>query len=77
MPVFVTGGTGAIGGHAVPAIGGHAVPAQIGAGHTVTALARSDARSAVLRGQGATPVLVSLFVRALRRSRRSRKCSVP
>lgn len=55
MRVFVTGGTGAIGGYAVPAL--------IRAGHTVSALARSDEKAEVLRGQGATPVRVSLFDR--------------
>jgi nucleoside-diphosphate-sugar epimerase len=55
MQVFVTGGTGAIGTHTVPAL--------VAAGHRVSALARSDAKAAVLRGQGATPVLVSLFDR--------------
>lgn len=55
MRVFVTGGTGAIGTHAVPAL--------IAAGHSVTALARSDAKAAVLRGQGAVPVSVSMFDR--------------
>ena len=53
--VFVTGGTGAIGGHAVPAL--------LRAGHEVTALARTPARAAVLSAQGATPALVSLFDR--------------
>jgi nucleoside-diphosphate-sugar epimerase len=37
MRVFVTGGTGAIGGYAVPAL--------VGAGHSVSALARSDAKA--------------------------------
>jgi len=55
MRVFVTGGTGAIGGYAVPAL--------TGAGHAVTALARSDTKAEVLRAQGATPVVVSLFDR--------------
>lgn len=53
MRVFVTGGTGAIGGCAVPVL--------VGTGHTVAALARSDEKASVLRGQGATPVRVSLF----------------
>lgn len=53
MRVFVTGGTGAIGGHAVPALRR--------AGHTVTALARTPDKASVLGGQGATPVSVSLF----------------
>ncbi len=55
MRVFVTGGTGAIGGHAVPAL--------IAAGHDVTAMARSGAKAETLRRQGATPVHVSLFDR--------------
>lgn len=55
MRVFVTGGTGAIGVHAVPAL--------IAAGHRVTAMARSEAKAAVLRAQGATAVRVSLFDR--------------
>jgi nucleoside-diphosphate-sugar epimerase len=55
MHVFVTGGTGAIGGYAVPAL--------VGAGHTVTALARSGAKAEMLKTQGATPALVSLFDR--------------
>jgi len=55
MRVFVTGGTGAIGVHAVPAL--------IAAGHSVTALARGDAKAGALRSQGAEPVSVSLFDR--------------
>ena len=55
MRVFVTGGTGAIGLHTVPAL--------VAAGHAVTALARSDAKAAWLQSQGATPVAVSLFDR--------------
>lgn len=55
MRVFVTGGTGAIGSHTVPAL--------VAAGHEVTAMARSDAKAAVLRGHGATAVQVSLFDR--------------
>ncbi|MGH3561761.1 MAG: NAD-dependent epimerase/dehydratase family protein [Mycobacterium sp.] len=55
MRVFVTGGTGAIGGHAVPAL--------VTAGHEVTALARSDTKASVLASQGAAPVQVSLFDR--------------
>jgi nucleoside-diphosphate-sugar epimerase len=56
MRVFVTGGTGAIGGHAVPAL--------ITAGHEVTALARTPEKAARLTRQGATPVTVSLFDRS-------------
>ncbi|KWX67754.1 NAD(P)-dependent oxidoreductase [Mycobacterium sp. NAZ190054] len=55
MRVFVTGGTGAIGGYAVPAL--------VAAGHDVTALARSDAKAEVLQRQGAAAVQVSLFDR--------------
>ncbi|MGN9840271.1 NAD-dependent epimerase/dehydratase family protein [Nonomuraea sp. H19] len=55
MRVFVTGGTGAIGGHAVPAL--------LAAGHAVTALARTPAKAAALERQGAAPVRVSLFDR--------------
>jgi nucleoside-diphosphate-sugar epimerase len=55
MRVFVTGGTGAIGGHTIPAL--------IAAGHEVTAMARSDTKAAILRSQGATAVQVSLFDR--------------
>ncbi|ANN18087.1 epimerase [Amycolatopsis orientalis] len=55
MKVFVTGGTGAIGGHAVPAL--------VEAGHEVTALARTSGKAAALRAQGAKPVIVSLFDR--------------
>ncbi|QFU89163.1 NAD(P)-dependent oxidoreductase [Amycolatopsis sp. YIM 10] len=56
MRVFVTGATGAIGVHAVPAL--------IEAGHEVTALARTPEKAAALTAQGATPVSVSLFDRA-------------
>ena len=55
MRVFVTGGTGAIGRYAVPAL--------TGAGHSVSALARNEAKARLLRDQGATPVSVSLFDR--------------
>ena len=55
MRVFVTGGTGAIGSHAVPAL--------IAAGHEVTAMVRNDAKASVVAGQGATPLPVSLFDR--------------
>ncbi|HKY69113.1 MAG TPA: NAD(P)-dependent oxidoreductase, partial [Acidimicrobiales bacterium] len=55
MQVFVTGGTGAIGRHAVPAL--------VAAGHTVSALARTPDRAAALEAQGARPVAVSLFDR--------------
>lgn len=54
--VFVTGATGAIGSHAVPAL--------VGAGHEVSALARTPAKAAALRAQGATPVEVPIFDRS-------------
>jgi NAD(P)-dependent dehydrogenase (short-subunit alcohol dehydrogenase family) len=57
MRVFVTGGTGAVGRHTIPAL--------VQQGHTVTALARTPAKAAAaLTAQGATAVLVSLFDRA-------------
>ena len=56
MKVFIAGGTGAIGSHAVPAL--------IKAGHTVTALARTPEKAAILTKQGAKPVTVSIFDRA-------------
>lgn len=55
MRVFVTGGTGAIGGHTVPAL--------LEAGHEVTALARTPDKAASLSNRGATPVTVSIFDR--------------
>ena len=56
MKVFVTGGTGAIGGHAVPDL--------VAAGHQVTALARSPEKAAALTDAGAEPVHVSIFDRS-------------
>jgi nucleoside-diphosphate-sugar epimerase len=56
VKVFVAGGTGAIGGHAVPAL--------VRAGHDVTALARTSDKAALLRKRGATAVMVSIFDRA-------------
>jgi nucleoside-diphosphate-sugar epimerase len=53
MKVFVAGGTGAVGGRAVPAL--------VQQGHTVTALARTRNKAATLTAQGATPLSVSLF----------------
>ena len=50
------GGTGAIGGHALPAL--------VAAGHEVTALVRTPEKAAVVRAQGADPVMVSMFDRA-------------
>ena len=55
MKVFVTGATGAIGSHAVPAL--------VRAAHTVTALARTPEKAAQLSKQGASPVTVSIFDR--------------
>ena len=55
MKVFVTGGTGAVGRHVVPAL--------IAAGHSVSALARTEQKAASLRAQGAAPVQVSIFDR--------------
>lgn len=55
MKVFVAGGTGAIGRHAVPAL--------VEAGHAVTALARTRHTARALAAQGASPVAVSLFDR--------------
>jgi nucleoside-diphosphate-sugar epimerase len=56
MNVFVVGGTGAIGRHAVAAL--------VRAGHAVTALARTPEKAAQLRQQGAAPITVSIFDRA-------------
>lgn len=53
MRVFVTGGTGAIGRHTVPAL--------VAAGHDVTALARTPEKAATLADRGAKPVQLSLF----------------
>jgi nucleoside-diphosphate-sugar epimerase len=53
MRVFLAGGTGAVGGHVVPAL--------IGDGHEVSALARTEAKAQRLRDQGAAPVRTSLF----------------
>jgi nucleoside-diphosphate-sugar epimerase len=56
MRVFLTGGTGAVGRLAAAEL--------VAAGHDVSALARSDARAALLEELGARPVRVSLFDRA-------------
>jgi nucleoside-diphosphate-sugar epimerase len=56
MKVFVVGGTGAIGGWAVPAL--------VRAGLEVTALARTTEKAARLRRQGAAAVMTSIFDRA-------------
>ena len=56
MKVFLLGGTGAIGSHALPAL--------VAAGHEVTALVRTPAKASVVGAQGAAPVIVSMFDRA-------------
>jgi nucleoside-diphosphate-sugar epimerase len=53
MRVFLLGGTGAIGGHALPALSG--------AGHRVSALVRTPEKAAAVQSQGAEPVMVSMF----------------
>jgi nucleoside-diphosphate-sugar epimerase len=53
--VFVTGGSGAIGSHAVPEL--------VRAGCDVVALVRTPAKAAQIAVYGATPALVSLFDR--------------
>jgi nucleoside-diphosphate-sugar epimerase len=55
VKVFVTGATGALGQHAVPAL--------LTAGHDVTGLARSPEKAAALDRTGARPAQVSLFDR--------------
>jgi nucleoside-diphosphate-sugar epimerase len=55
MRIFVTGGTGAIGRHALPAL--------VSEGHQVVALARSRAKADEIRAHGATPADVSIFDR--------------
>ena len=56
MRVFVIGGTGAIGRHAVAAL--------VEAGHDVTGLARSSEKERQVLQQGATPRVVSIFDRS-------------
>ena len=56
MKVFLLGGTGAIGSHALPAL--------VAAGHEVTALVRTPDKAAAVTAQGADPVMVSMFDRA-------------
>ncbi len=53
MKVFVIGGTGAIGRHAVRALAG--------AGHNVAGVARGDEKAEQLRRDGGQPVEVSIF----------------
>jgi nucleoside-diphosphate-sugar epimerase len=55
VKVFLLGGTGAIGSHALPAL--------IAAGHDVSALVRTPEKAAAVRAQGAVPVAVSMFDR--------------
>ena len=54
MQVFVTGGSGFIGGHLIEAL--------VGAGHEVRALARSERSEEVVRRHGAAPVRGDLGV---------------
>jgi nucleoside-diphosphate-sugar epimerase len=56
VKVFLLGGTGAIGSHALPAL--------VAAGHEVSALVRTSEKAAAVRAQGADPVMVSMFDRA-------------
>ena len=58
--VFVTGATGVLGRRVVPRL--------VEAGHTVTAVVRSEAKAEGVRAAGATPVLVDLFDRAALRA---------
>jgi nucleoside-diphosphate-sugar epimerase len=51
--VFLLGGTGAIGGHALPAL--------VASGHEVSALVRSPEKAAAVQAKGADPVMVSMF----------------
>ena len=53
MRVFVAGATGVVGRRLIPLL--------VDAGATVTAVARTDAKAAYLRKQGATPKNVDLF----------------
>jgi nucleoside-diphosphate-sugar epimerase len=53
--VFVTGATGVLGRRVVPRL--------VEAGHTVTAVARSEEKAAAVRAAGATPVYLDLFDR--------------
>lgn len=53
MRIFIAGATGVLGRRVVPAL--------TAAGHTVAAVARSDAKAAALRRQGAEAVAVDLF----------------
>jgi nucleoside-diphosphate-sugar epimerase len=55
VQVFLLGGTGAIGRYALRAL--------VGAGHEVSALARTPEKGAVVREHGGAPVTVSMFDR--------------
>jgi nucleoside-diphosphate-sugar epimerase len=55
VKVFLLGGTGAIGRHALPAL--------VAAGHDVSALARTPEKAAAIKALGADPVMVSMFDR--------------
>lgn len=52
MKIFVTGGSGFVGGHVIEAL--------VAEGHAVVALARSEKSAATVRGFGATAVLADL-----------------
>jgi uncharacterized protein YbjT (DUF2867 family) len=53
MKVFLAGGTGVVGRPALAAL--------VADGHDVTAVARGDAKAALVEGLGGTPVAVDLF----------------
>jgi nucleoside-diphosphate-sugar epimerase len=53
MKIFVTGATGVVGRRAVPLL--------VGAGHEVTAVARTAEKAAAMQRAGARPVAVDLF----------------
>jgi nucleoside-diphosphate-sugar epimerase len=53
MKIFLAGGTGVLGRATVPRL--------VAAGHEVTAVARSEAKAAQLRDQGAEPCTLDLF----------------
>lgn len=55
MRIFIAGATGVLGRRVVPAF--------VAEGHTVTAVARSAGREAMVRAHGATPVRLDLFDR--------------
>ena len=56
MRVFLLGGTGAIGTHALRAL--------VASGHEVSALVRTPEKAAAVKAQAADPVMVSIFDRA-------------